>query len=409
MHPEKLLCLPLMLLAFAAIASGCADGCGDGDQRPRDAATSTGPGGAPPVEDADPAPHTNGAEEPAPPPPEPPLPDEELYPATLEAQREALFRRMRARMRVTDAQMDEVRAIFEASSVLGQGNPAVTKYPMTRKECRERRAAAGVHDEDKPACGAPFMVPIYDPTAGETEADARVCIDRYEFPGFPCEHPVVFPTAREAAALCAAVGKRLCDAHEWEGACAGAVHAPDVEYAFGKSRKDSRRMHNKERQIVWAYGPTKDHARCATGSRKSKKCTAGGWKHCGSNTYPAGAFPGCVSPFGVYDLHGNAAEHMNLPTKPEELASAGPGATEAKHGDPLTAKIGVLGWTEMKGSWFIFSRYEAHKDDCRWRAPDWHATRVMDFKSHANYHLGFRCCASTTGAREASRGDASGP
>jgi hypothetical protein len=28
----------------------------------------------------------------------------------------------------------------------------------------------------------------------------------------------------------------------------------------------------------------------------------------------------------------------------------------------------------------------------RWRAPFWHGTRVMDTNSHANYHLGFRCC-----------------
>jgi hypothetical protein len=48
----------------------------------------------------------------------------------------------------------------------------------------------------------------------------------------------------------------------------------------------------------------------------------------------------------------------------------------------------------MKGSWFIFSGYEAHPDDCRWRAPDWHGTRLMDVRSHANYHLGFRCCKS---------------
>ena len=33
------------------------------------------------------------------------------------------------------------------------------------------------------------------------------------------------------------------------------------------------------------------------------------------------AFSGCVSSLGVYDQHGNAAEHMNLPLGPEDLAS----------------------------------------------------------------------------------------
>ena len=82
-----------------------------------------------------------------------------------------------------------------------------------------------------------------------------------------------------------------------------------------------------------------------------------------------------MSPYGVFDLHGNAAEHMNLPTKTDELGAQG-----------------GLGQTEMKGSWFIFARTEAHEDDCRWRAPDWHASKTLGAKSHANYHLGFRCC-----------------
>jgi len=77
----------------------------------------------------------------------------------------------------------------------------------------------------------------------------------------------------------------------------------------------------------------------------------------------------------VYDQHGNAAEHMSLPMKPEQLGSRG-----------------GIGRTEMKGSWFIFDFYEAHIDDCRWRAPDWHGSEVMHHNSHANYHLGFRCC-----------------
>jgi len=65
------------------------------------------------------------------------------------------------------------------------------------------------------------MVPIYDPGAGETASTAKVCIDQFEFPDIPCEYPVVHVRANEAAEICAAVGKRLCDAHEWEGACAG--------------------------------------------------------------------------------------------------------------------------------------------------------------------------------------------
>ena len=298
----------------------------------------------------------------------------------LAAQRDALFETMRTELALSARQLADVREIFAGSAVLGQGNPVISVHPMTREECREIRAASPVVPADSARCSFPNMVPIYDPTVGETAGDARVCIDQYEFPDIPCEYPVVHVTAREAMLLCETVGKRVCDAHEWEGACAGAVHEPDREYAWGRSRGEMQRLHNESREMVWAYGPTKDHAKCATGSFKSPTCPGGGYGLCGSNTYPAGAFPACVSPFGVYDLHGNVAEHMNLPLRPEELASRG-----------------GVGWTEMKGSWFIFATFEAHPDDCRWRAPDWHGSRITDVASHSNYHLGFRCC-ETLGA-----------
>jgi formylglycine-generating enzyme len=104
-------------------------------------------------------------------------------------------------------------------------------------------------------------------------------------------------------------------------------------------RDEMERVHNEDREIVWAYGRTKNHAKCATGSFKTPGCPGGGYDYCGSNTHPAGSFPACVSPFGAYDQHGNVAEHMNLPLRPDELASRG-----------------GYGWTEMNGSWFIFAR-----------------------------------------------------
>ena len=116
---------------------------------------------------------------------------------------------------------------------------------------------------------------------------------------------------------------------------------------------------------------------CGTGSSKTPGCNGGSGSGCGSNTYPAGSFPNCRSPLGVYDLNGNAAEHMNLPLAPDQMASAG------SH---------TFGVTEMKGSWFIFDTYRAHPDWCRWRAPFWHGSRLLDPASHENYHLGFRCC-----------------
>ncbi|MEZ4310122.1 MAG: SUMF1/EgtB/PvdO family nonheme iron enzyme [Polyangiaceae bacterium] len=383
------------LLALAACGCGVASGgdsssgaSNDGAQSGATAAATAGAASASSAAGAGDADAGSNADADAGPPGRPAgeivLADEDLYPDTVEGQREALFRRMKASLGLTDEAMGKIEAIFAGSKLMGQGNPKKTTYPMTRKECREKRAAAGVVEYEYSVCGSPFMVPVFDPSVGETVKDTRLCIDEYEFPGIPCEHPVVWVSSREAEELCQAEGKRLCDAHEWEGACAGAVHAAETGYAFGKPRREMRRLHNQDREIIWSYGPAKDHDKCGTASKKNKGCTSSGYRSCGSNTYPAGSFPECKSPFGVYDLHGNAAEHMNFPMKPEQLGSRG-----------------GTGETEMKGSWFIFKSYEAHPDDCRWRAPDWHVTKLMDRNSHANYHLGFRCCKDVPASGEA--------
>jgi formylglycine-generating enzyme required for sulfatase activity len=305
----------------------------------------------------------------------------------LDERNEALLRQMQEVHGLSDQQMASVRAIFAHSGVIGQGNPAITEHPATPEQCRARLEQQSV-DYRNPhferICGAEHMAPLYDPRTEKPE-DATACIDQFEFPDIPCTYPVVWVRAREAAELCAAVGKRLCDAHEWEGACAGSLEPPDYRFdlAAGMSPNAAvERMHKAHNQAhasnkTWSYGPAYREGVCAAASRKSPTCNGGGWSQCGSNTYPTGFFPDCRSPLGVYDLNGNAAEHMSLPLSEEQMASRG--STD-------------LGYTEMKGSWFIFDSYRAHEDWCRWRAPYWHGSRVMDPKSHANYHLGFRCC-----------------
>ena len=290
---------------------------------------------------------------------------------TIADQRAAILRRMKALGVADEKQAAAIDVVFSKSDKLGQGTPESTSHPLTREQCFERRKAAGVRDEKKNICKAPLMVPLYRP-GQETEDKATTCIDRYEFPGLPCEYPVTWVTTAEAQEICRALGKRVCDAHEWEGACAGELLPPEEEYAFGRPRETMRGMHNIRRKIVWAYGDKRKHANCGTDSTKSPDCNSSGWKKCGSNTYPAGSFPSCRSPLGVYDLHGNAAEHMWLPMRADQLG-----------------KRGGFGIPEMKGSWFIFAKYEAHIDDCRWRAPDWHEE---EGNNHSNYHLGFRCC-----------------
>ena len=310
-------------------------------------------------------------------------------PPPLQQENEALLRQVQDVHSLSDSQINALRKIFANSGYIGQGNPAITQHPVTPEACRAKLDSMGVqyaNPKFEKICGAKYMAPLYDPSKNTAE-DARACIDQFEFPDIPCTYPVVWVKAREAAGICSAMGKRLCDAHEWEGACAGALEPPDYRFdlAKGVSPQDAihrmRFAHNQAYSATksWSYGPAFEKGVCATGSKKSPACNGGSWTQCGSNTYPTGNFPSCRSSLEVYDLNGNAAEHMNLPLNEHQMSSLG--STE-------------LGYTEMKGSWFVFDTIRAHEDWCRWRAPFWHGTRVMDQRSHANYHLSFRCCKS---------------
>jgi formylglycine-generating enzyme required for sulfatase activity len=306
---------------------------------------------------------------------------------SLEVQNNALLERLQVVHGLSEAQIEGVRAIFFRSPYIGQGNPLVTQHPATTQECTARLEQSSVSYENgryEQICGARYMAPLYDPDH-QTAEEAKACIDQFEFPNIPCEYPVVWVRTREAAEICTAIGKRLCDAHEWEGGCAGQLSLPDYRFDLaegvdpGEAIRRMRFAHNNANsgKKSWSYGPQYRKGVCAANSSKTANCTGGSWTQCGSNTYPAGFFPECRSPLDVYDINGNAAEHMNLPLNESQMASRG---------------SSELGYTEMKGSWFIFDKYQAHEDWCRWRAPFWHGSRVNSVTSHHNYHLGFRCC-----------------
>jgi hypothetical protein len=174
----------------------------------------------------------------------PPLLDES--PAAISAQREVLFKNLQTQLGLDGEALAKTRAIFEGSRWMGQGNPKITKHPMTRAECEAIRKAHDFRAGDA-RCGAPNMVTVFDPAAGETKDTAKLCVDQYEYPNIACDYPVTWVKSDEAQNLCRAQGKRLCDAHEWEGACAGALHPPEQEYTFGERRLQQEYLHNKSR------------------------------------------------------------------------------------------------------------------------------------------------------------------
>ena len=307
------------------------------------------------------------------------------FPETLEQQRVNLIKKIKSRHLYSPEILKNLDRIIKRKGYISQGNPEVTQHPKTISECKKKIDPKSVgKPQFTSICKDHFMAPLYKKNQGMEQA--KVCIDQFEFPNIPCEYPVVWVRAVEAQEICKAVGKRLCDASEWEQACAGEYTQDRYLFAakntsVGAAHNKQRRTLNRTRQKVWAYGKKQDHKLCGTGSRKSQSCDKAlrsgksVWKHCGSNTYPSGYFPKCKSKFEVYDQHGNAAEHMNLPLYERQLS-----------------REGYSGHVEMKGSWFIFASISAHPDDCHWRAPYWHGTPVNARKSHHNYHLGFRCC-----------------
>src|SRR5208337_4941461 len=177
---------------------------------------------------------------------------------------ELLFQELQKEHALSDAEMQRIRAIFQRSGFIGQGNPAITQHPVSPQQCLDKLAKQSVNyanPDFERICGGRYMAPLYDPKT--TRADqAKACIDQFEFPDIPCTYPVVWVKAREAAEICEAEGKRLCDAHEWEGACAGSLQPPDYRFDLAKGvtpEEGIRRMRIAHNQAYsasksWSYG-----------------------------------------------------------------------------------------------------------------------------------------------------------
>ena len=111
-------------------------------------------------------------------------------------------------------------------------------------------------------------------------------IDVFEYPNRRGAIPLQASSWFEAARLCAARGKRLCAQPEWVNACRG------EELQFYSSVDDPS-------QLPEFFG--------------RRFCNTEGSEVAGGNfedLAASGSFPNCFSPFGVYDMTGNAAEWL---------------------------------------------------------------------------------------------------
>ena len=192
----------------------------------------------------------------------------------------------------------------------------------------------------------------------------RFCIDRYEWPNKKGEKPLVLVQWLEARKHCESVGKRLCDEEEWLFACEGEEMLP---YTYGYDRDEKKCLIDKP------------YVRREIGLKRYDACQAD--DECREHfakldqRQGAGSFPECVSPFGVYDMNGNANEWVNLPGKKYPNRSG------------------------LKGGWWGPVRCRCRPTVKFHKEEDW------------GYEAGFRCCADAksdradSGARPASNPD----
>lgn len=172
----------------------------------------------------------------------------------------------------------------------------------------------------------------------------RFCVDTYEWPNRAAAKPRLLTSWTEAKALCEAVGKRLCEESEWLFACEGPEMLP---YTYGFMRDPTAcvvdRFYETPSGRYRRWDECRGDPECDSELRRIDQ------------SEPAGSFARCLSPFGAFDMNGNANEWVEVE-----------GTYPHRSG--------------LKGGWWgpVRSRCRPtvrfHKED------DW------------GYEVGFRCC-----------------
>jgi formylglycine-generating enzyme len=177
----------------------------------------------------------------------------------------------------------------------------------------------------------------------------RFCIDVFEYPNLPGVVPVVMTDWLAARRACAVEGKRLCTVEEWEFACEGTEMWP---YPYGTER-DAEACNIDRPAPLPELGAFSDPWKISEEVERLDQRA------------PSGAFPRCVSPFGVRDMTGNVDEWVE---NTNGTASEKPYRSTLKGGYWGPARARCRPVTSTHNEWFSF------------------------------YQVGFRCCRDAKGS-----------
>ncbi len=173
----------------------------------------------------------------------------------------------------------------------------------------------------------------------------RFCIDRYEWPNRPLAKPRLLTSWTEAKALCDSADKRLCEDQEWLFACEGPEMLP---YTYGFRRDPTACV--VDRFYETPAGRYRAWDECWADPECQKELQRI------DQSEPTGSFSRCQSPFGAFDMNGNANEWVDIP-----------GAAYPRR-------------SGLKGGWWGPVRARCRPTVRFHQEDDW------------GYEVGFRCC-----------------
>jgi sulfatase modifying factor 1 len=177
-------------------------------------------------------------------------------------------------------------------------------HPEYEKDRKKKEKAAEKGEKYKSTVSERCL--RYAPTKCLSQSKRKMsfCVDRYEFPNKKGELPALLISWTDAKKTCEGLGKRLCTEDEFNFACEGEAMLP---YTYGLERDPEKcsidKQYRKRERKLYRYDKCMKHPACKAHLEELDQ------------RLPAGSLPGCVSPFGVFDMNGNINEWVEIPGK----------------------------------------------------------------------------------------------